>query len=243
MTHSIARTLTAVTFLASSTITQAVVLTGSGLLPIPVPNDLITWVGPTYTPASFTTLNAAWATPAASPWTGGTFDVSRPSGAAIPSSLIVGKFRYDFGNMTNGGGLLPLGTYFWIGDVDNGSGNNEFMELQAWDAAGTLLSEWLDVPLYVYGSGVTASAMTAYAWNGASMSYTFNGNAVPLNPSIGIFMENNQEIAVLSLDKVDTHYSFALNAPEAVPVPAAIWLFGSGLLGLMGVARRKVALI
>lgn len=27
-------------------------------------------------------------------------------------------------------------------------------------------------------------------------------------------------------------------APAAVPVPAAVWLFGSGLLGLIGVARR-----
>lgn len=27
--------------------------------------------------------------------------------------------------------------------------------------------------------------------------------------------------------------------PTAVPVPAAVWLFGSGLLGLVGVARRK----
>lgn len=26
---------------------------------------------------------------------------------------------------------------------------------------------------------------------------------------------------------------------DAVPVPAAVWLFGSGLLGLIGVARRK----
>jgi len=25
----------------------------------------------------------------------------------------------------------------------------------------------------------------------------------------------------------------------AVPIPAAVWLFGSGLLGLIGVARRK----
>ena len=25
----------------------------------------------------------------------------------------------------------------------------------------------------------------------------------------------------------------------AVPVPAAVWLFGSGLLGLVGVARRR----
>ncbi|RRQ20541.1 VPLPA-CTERM sorting domain-containing protein [Thiohalobacter thiocyanaticus] len=27
--------------------------------------------------------------------------------------------------------------------------------------------------------------------------------------------------------------------PEAVPLPAAAWLFGSGLLGMVGVARRK----
>ena len=32
-----------------------------------------------------------------------------------------------------------------------------------------------------------------------------------------------------------------LSAVSAVPVPAAVWLFGSGLLGLMAVARRKRA--
>jgi len=26
-----------------------------------------------------------------------------------------------------------------------------------------------------------------------------------------------------------------------VPVPAAVWLFGSGLIGLIGIARRKKA--
>ncbi|MBT8120578.1 MAG: VPLPA-CTERM sorting domain-containing protein, partial [Gammaproteobacteria bacterium] len=29
--------------------------------------------------------------------------------------------------------------------------------------------------------------------------------------------------------------------PAVVPVPAAAWLFGSGLIGLIGVARRKKA--
>ena len=32
-----------------------------------------------------------------------------------------------------------------------------------------------------------------------------------------------------------------VNAYSVVPVPAAVWLFGSGLLGLIGVARRKSA--
>ncbi|MEA3242882.1 MAG: VPLPA-CTERM sorting domain-containing protein [Pseudomonadota bacterium] len=28
-------------------------------------------------------------------------------------------------------------------------------------------------------------------------------------------------------------------ASSVVPIPAAVWLFGSGLLGLVGIARRK----
>ena len=28
---------------------------------------------------------------------------------------------------------------------------------------------------------------------------------------------------------------------QVVPVPAAVWLFGTGLLGLIGIARRKKA--
>lgn len=35
-------------------------------------------------------------------------------------------------------------------------------------------------------------------------------------------------------------YSVAMTAqPSAVPVPTAVWLLGSGLLGLVGIARRK----
>ena len=39
----------------------------------------------------------------------------------------------------------------------------------------------------------------------------------------------------------DDNYSWAVHAGNvgAVPVPAAVWLFGSGLIGLLGVAKRK----
>jgi hypothetical protein len=38
-------------------------------------------------------------------------------------------------------------------------------------------------------------------------------------------------------------YSWAVHAGNvsAIPVPAAVWLFGSGLLGLIGISRRKKA--
>ncbi len=50
-------------------------------------------------------------------------------------------------------------------------------------------------------------------------------------------------------DPTDAIWSFSTTSTESysmsvetavVPVPAAIWLFGSGLIGLVGVARRKV---
>jgi hypothetical protein len=41
------------------------------------------------------------------------------------------------------------------------------------------------------------------------------------------------------------YYAWAVQSGDvavlATPVPAAVWLFGSGLLGLIGMARRKKA--
>jgi len=46
-----------------------------------------------------------------------------------------------------------------------------------------------------------------------------------------------------SSNKSNSYYGWAVRSGDvsAVPVPAAMWLFGSGLLGLVGVARRKSA--
>ena len=82
--------------------------------------------------------------------------------------------------------------------------------------------------------------MPDYSWNAGTMSYTFDGNFVPGNPSIGIIMESNQEMASLNVNKLDYSYNFAILAPVAsVPVPAAAWLFGSALIGLVGIKRKK----
>lgn len=36
-------------------------------------------------------------------------------------------------------------------------------------------------------------------------------------------------------------FGFSLTGTTVVPIPPALWLFGSGLLGLIGIARRKKA--
>ncbi len=43
--------------------------------------------------------------------------------------------------------------------------------------------------------------------------------------------------------KFGSYYAWAVQSGDvsAVPVPAAVWLFGSGLLGLIGMSRRKKA--
>jgi hypothetical protein len=38
---------------------------------------------------------------------------------------------------------------------------------------------------------------------------------------------------------IPTYTGATVNSTSAVPVPAALWLFGSGLIGLAGVARRR----
>ena len=57
-------------------------------------------------------------------------------------------------------------------------------------------------------------------------------SAVFADPSI------TQVIQIVNTDAALLNYNF-ITTP--VPVPAAVWLFGSGLLGLIGVARRKQA--
>lgn len=45
------------------------------------------------------------------------------------------------------------------------------------------------------------------------------------------------------IDKSSSLYAWAVQSGDvsAVPVPAAVWLFGSGLIGLAGLAKRKKA--
>ena len=55
----------------------------------------------------------------------------------------------------------------------------------------------------------------------------------PMNSTAFSSFNANFDITSVTVD------SFVPTPVAAVPVPAAVWLFGSGLLGLVGIARRK----
>jgi len=50
---------------------------------------------------------------------------------------------------------------------------------------------------------------------------------------------SNVELASFSTQTSNTTYNLADIAVSAVPIPPAVWLFGSGVIGLIGIAKRK----
>ncbi len=77
------------------------------------------------------------------------------------------------------------------------------------------------------------------------------GSAAPgfyelFNAGLGLFVEGEDEFGNILSEDV---YAFFTNCPDAnctfsrtvtaVPVPAAVWLFGTALFGLAGLSRRK----
>jgi hypothetical protein len=65
--------------------------------------------------------------------------------------------------------------------------------------------------------------------------YGFTGNVATGQPAAGI------QSYVLGTVTLGTNgaLSFTGNGTAPVPLPAAVWLFGSGLMGLVGVSRRR----
>ena len=88
-------------------------------------------------------------------------------------------------------------------------------------------------------------------WNGGPFTIGLNSGGITFNCSAtaGVFgCQAEEQIASLddSLGFAGQYTQWDLTGtmpetggPEPIPVPAAVWLFGSGLMGMVGVARRK----
>jgi hypothetical protein len=118
-------------------------------------------------------------------------------------------------------------------NVLSASGNTATVDLSGWAVAWNGLDG---------GSGVPTIPMGTDAWFGT----TTNGVA---QVTCGVDCGNGDTYTLTYSATVpagdpsnfgNTQYLLSLTGTiTAVPVPAAVWLFGSGLVGLAGVARRR----
>lgn len=78
-------------------------------------------------------------------------------------------------------------------------------------------------------SGVALMTCASTCGNGDTYTINYTATVPPGDPSN------------FGGTKYELHMTGTISGtlPVAVPVPAAVWLFGSGLIGLVGVARRK----
>lgn len=129
------------------------------------------------------------------------------------------SFNYDNSLAVNTGNIINIDPSTWMlsQDANAGGGFGKF-EFQL-SGTGASRTELLSFSI----TGVAGDTVNSYAIGST------------LNPSSGEYFAAH--IAGFDTTNGVTSAQFAGSTP--VPVPAAVWLFGSGLLGLVGVARRK----
>lgn len=94
--------------------------------------------------------------------------------------------------------------------------------------------------LNINGAGDLPGVAAAFDYSKITMTYwPQNANGSLGNPVVGGWDLTINEPTFFGSPAVLQGLFLAGPTPSAVPVPAAAWLFGSGLLGLVGIARRK----
>ena len=101
----------------------------------------------------------------------------------------------------------------------------------------TLATSWSDFSQTInnYSSSTNIKAIQpGESLGGFSVQFEYLGAGSPGPQQFSVYESSVLDLAVEPLDTGLTQIS-------SIPIPAAAWLFGSGLLGLIGISRRKKA--
>ena len=177
-------------------------------------------------------------------------------------------FPNPFGGTISGSAGIDL-QRFYLGNTLSGTGVNvTFTTHNAFDPKGTVLAlifatnpndilvtnpaslaslvnpttvpkTFLDANVagwqyFTYGSAITSNGVSNISSLYTPMSFTAGTDYYA-------FVGGGSAIALNGPTNASVGYTLSINTTSPVPVPAAAWLLGSGLVGLFGVARRRRA--
>lgn len=142
---------------------------------------------------------------------------------------------YTFSMFSPGGG--PVGTPSsdtWTWDFDAGTvtiQNSATFYGSVWTAAGVTFTD----------TGTSYDGNMTFSWSvnpaipvTSSWDVTATGTTAVVTVNSAVILPTSS-----AFPGFQPYFAGSLTQVAAIPVPAAAWLMGSGLLGLVGVARRR----
>lgn len=160
-------------------------------------------------------------------------------------NILTGTYTFDDG-ATDGDANTSKGSYgaisniFTLGSYSSGAGNSQLLiKTENKPIAQTDKYTFEDKDVGDHASGGTGNK--AFQQFKIDLSDTdgtvFTNDSLPASLTLGDFETKTFELKFSGGDTIKgnlTDMTFS-----AVPIPAAVWLMGSALLGLVGIARKK----
>ncbi len=139
-----------------------------------------------------------------------------PAGTAADGTVIIDN-AFNFNNAFGMVDIIYMGSFGSIGGNDDGGVFTLDLSGFGVDYNGTDIAQGPNAGTLVTSADTGAQTFSA-SWQSTIVGGPFDGN-------VGYW-------------EMSGSYT---TATSEVPVPAAVWLFGSGLVGLAGIARRRKA--
>lgn len=163
------------------------------------------------------------------------FDLSSISGYTVTSATVT--YVAGNGNIGDGGSTETIELYDVSSDVSNllsGGGVSVFADLGTGNSYGSVVIDastgYVPMPEVSVNLNTTALTDLNLLLSGVGTDFAIGTALTSIDGNINETLWGSSDLQSAA--------SLTLQV-NAIPIPAAIWLFGSGLLGLIGIARRK----